>query len=182
MGTTAQQLTCLREYEMGRRGQCSLIVDGTYCHPSFCLAEARHECIKFASEGRMKIGKSLRLSKHKGRWHYQIIKVKADGRGAELIGPGGGRGNMQLNTQKTGCTLTMGQWLWDSMSVGGQADLSMLTSAPCAQRYLFKIHPPAYWAVSLWIQKCGFVYFDWIKLLKLDFLISVFLHAAFPLS
>lgn len=49
------------------------------------------------------------------------MKVKADGMGAELICVGGGGGNLQLKTQKTGCTLKMGQWLWDSVSVKGRS-------------------------------------------------------------
>lgn len=80
---------------------------------------AIHECIMFPLKGRIKVGKSSCLSKNKRRWHYQSIKVKADGMGAELICSGGGGGNPQLKTQKTGCTLTMGQCLLDSVSVRG---------------------------------------------------------------
>lgn len=120
--TTAQQLTCLDvwwENEMGWRVSAHLLMMLLIViHPLF-ICKAIHECIMFALNGSIKVGKGSCLSKNKRRWHYQSIKVKADGRGAQLICPGGGGGNSQLKTQKTGCTLTMGQWLLDSVSVRG---------------------------------------------------------------
>lgn len=42
------------------------------------------------------------------RGQNQPIKVNSNG-GAELICRGGGGGNMQVKTRRTGCTLAVGQ-------------------------------------------------------------------------
>lgn len=44
------------------RGQCSLIIDSTYCHPSFVYL---HERLMFILNGSIEVGKSSCLSRNK---------------------------------------------------------------------------------------------------------------------
>lgn len=60
--TTADLLRRLMREWKGMRGQCSLIIDSTYCHPSFVYL---HECLMFILNGSIKVGKSSCLSRNK---------------------------------------------------------------------------------------------------------------------
>lgn len=60
--TTADLLRHLMREWKGMRGQCSLIIDATYCHPSFVYL---HECLMFVLNGSIKVGKSSYLSRNK---------------------------------------------------------------------------------------------------------------------
>lgn len=71
--TTADLLRCLQRGWDVMEGQCSLIVDGTYCHPFFCLTPWMHEvCIKEEHESwqelmSVKAQKKMTLPVHQGQ-------------------------------------------------------------------------------------------------------------------